>query len=207
MSKKETINNVLKHKRIIIISLVLIGLIIMIMLVYILTYANNKPKYFTSDSNVKITNKCEYFDFTCVAEEIDLKGQNTSSSPQIKLKGKISNTKEKVSDVKVTFEVHTNWTTKTDVTGSEVSFNDGKALPISTTTDYYTSNTTLSLKVAYPVKVMPLVRVKKPTIYAKVTYTRPTPASAKADAGTVTETVYYKIAYSTYCTDTTTVIS
>ncbi len=193
MSKKETINNVMKHKRIIIFSLIIIGLIILIMLVYILTYANNKPKAFTSDKNVKITNKCDYFDFTAVADEISLK-----ENPKIKLKGKISNvdTDYKISEVNVTFEVHTNWTNKTDVTdSSSYKFNDGKTLT-NHTSDYYSTSCTLNLKQSYPVKVMPLVKVNKPTVYAKVSYTRTTPASAvDPDGGKVTETVYYKICY------------
>lgn len=194
MSKKETINNVMKHKRIIIFSLLIIGLFVLIMLIYILTYANNKPKAFTSDTKVKITNKCDYFDFTVVADEISLK-----DNPKIKMKGKISNvdTDYKISDVNVKFEVHTNWTNKTDVTDSSTyKFNDGKTLT-NHTSDYFSTSCSLGLKMAYPVKVIPFVKVKKPTVYAKVTYTRSTPASViNPDGGSVTESVYYKISYS-----------
>ena len=207
MSKKESINKLLKHKRIIIISLLAIGLIIMIMLIYILTYANNKPKPFSSDKNVKITNKCEYFDFTVLAEELDFKGSD--GKPSMDVKGKISNLKEKISDVKVSFEVHTNWTTKTDVTDSStVSFSSGKTLnPTSTTIDsHYSDKQSISLLVSYPVKVIPLVRVKNPTIYAKVTYTRTKPDSMHGEGGTVTESVYYKIGFNEYCDDIITVI-
>ena len=173
----------------------------MVMLVYILTYANNKPKPFSSDTNVKIVKQCDYFDFTAVADEIDLK-----TNKKLKVKGKITNVQTKLTDVKVTFEVHTNWTTKTDVTGSECKFNEGKAINPSTTTETYSTQSSLDLKVTYPVKVMPLVKVKKPILYAKVTYTRETPATTISDRGTVTETVYYKISYSTYCVDGITVI-
>ena len=206
MSKKESINKVLKHKRIIIVSLLAIGLIVMIMLIYILTYANNKPKPFSDDKNVKITNKCEYFDFTVFAEELDLKG--IDGKPNMDVKGKITNLKEKISDVKVSFEVHTNWTTKTDVTESSVSFNSGKTLnPTTTTIDsYYSDKSSIGLLVSYPVKVLPLVRVKNPTVYAKVTYTRTKPDSMHGEGGTVTESVYYKICFSEYCVDDITVI-
>ena len=206
MSKKESINKLLKHKRIIIVSLLAIGLIIMIMLIYILTYANNKPKPFSSDKNVKITNKCDYFDFTVFAEELDLKG--IDDKPSMDVKGKITNLKEKISDVKVSFEVHTNWTTKTDVSDSSVSFNSGKTLnPTSSSVDaYYSDIKTIGLLVKYPVKVIPLVRVKNPTVYAKVTYTRTKPDSMHGEGGTVTESVYYKFNFSDYCVDDITVI-
>lgn len=206
MSKKESINKLLKHKRIIIVSLLAIGLIVMIMLIYILTYANNKPKPFSNDKNVKITNKCEYFDFTVFAEELDLKG--VDGKPSMDVKGKITNLKEKISDVKVAFEVHSNWTTKTDVSESSVSFNSGKTLnPTTTTIDsYYSDKSSIGLLVSYPVKVLPLVRVKNPTVYAKVTYTRTKPDSMHGEGGTVTESVYYKIGFNEYCVKDITVI-
>ena len=179
----------------------------MIMLIYILTYANNKPKPFAKDSKVKITNKCDYFDFTVEATTIQLKAAG-STNAQIEYRGKISNVKEKVSNVKMSVEIHTNWTTKTDVSASEASFSKDTLTPTSSSEDsYFTSEKTVNLGVSYPYKVMPLVRVKKPTMYVKVTFDRTKPSSMHGEGGTVTETVYYKIAYSTYCTNTTTVIS
>ena len=193
MSKKESINNFLKHKRLIIISLVAIGLIVMIMLVYILTYTTNKPKAFTKDTNVKIKNKCDYFDFSVVADEVDLKGND--GKPNLILKGKISNLKDNISNASVTFEVHTNWTTKTDVSNtSSVSFNSGKTITANTD-ETYSTQSTVNLSVSYPVKVIPLVRVKTPTVYAKVTFDRKTPEDMKGNIETVTETVYYKFSY------------
>ena len=199
MSKKETVNNFLKHKRLIIISLLAIGLIVMIMLIYILTYANNKPKPFANDSKVKITNKCDYFDFTVEAVTIQLKDPN-SNGGKIECRGKITNVKEKVSNVKMSVEVHTNWTTKTDVSAKDASFSTTTLTP-SSSSEYLTSNTTLSLGVNYPYKVLPLVRVKKPTMYVKVTFNRTTPSSMRGGGETVTETVYYKIPYSQYYVD------
>ena len=198
MSKKENINNILKHKRIIIVSLLAIGLIILIMLIYILTYANNKPKPFSNDKNVKITNKCEYFNFTVFAEELDFKG--TDGKPSMDVKGKITDLKEKISDVKVTYEVHTNWTTKTDVSATSANFSSGNTLnPTSTTIDsYYSDKLTLNLQVNYPVNVIPLVRIKNPTIYAKVTFNRTKPNSMYGEGETVTETVYYKFSFNEY---------
>lgn len=200
MSKKDTVNNIMKHKRLIIISLLAAGIILMILLVYILTYVNNKPKPFASDSNVKITNKCDYFDFTVEAVTIQLKESSKGANDaQIKYRGTITNVKEKVSNVKLSVEIHTNWTTKTDNTGSEASFTT-TTLNNSTST-YHTSDTTIKLGNGYPVKVMPLVRVKKPTIYAKVTFDVATPASMHGESGTETLTVYYKIPYSQYYVD------
>ena len=201
MSKKESINNFLKHKRLIIVSLLAIGFIVLILLIYVLTYANNKPKPFASDSNVKITNKCDYFTFSVVAEEIDLKG-SSDGKPSLDVKGKITNLSEKITNVTVSYEVHTNWTTKTDFTSSNsTNFNSGNALTPSTTSEYYSDLYTLNLSAKYPVKVMPLVRVKKPTLYAKVTYTRNKPDSMHGEGGTVTESVYYKLSYNDYYVD------
>ena len=193
MSKKETFNSIIKHKRTIIFSLIALGLIILIMLIYVLTYANNKPKAFKSDSNVKIKNKCEYFDLQIVAEEISLK-----SDPYLKLKGIITNVKKeaKISNVTITFEAHTNWTSKTDATSSsEYSFYDKKTL-IDPKSEYPSDVCKLSLNMAYPVTVLPLVKVKHPTVYAKVSYTRATPATTiNPSGGTTTEVVYYKVCY------------
>lgn len=204
MANKEKINNFLKHKRLIIISLVAIGFIVLVFLVYLLTYVNNKPKPFASDSNVKITNKCEYFDFTVVADEIDLDGSNNSSKPTMSVKGQFTNVKEKLTNVTCTFEVHTNWTTKTDTTASDASVS-GTLTP-STTSEYYTDKATISLLEKYPFRVMPLVKVNKPTLYVKITYTRQKPETITGETGTVTETVYYKLGYSNYYKDGITIL-
>ena len=74
MAKTEKINNILKHKRIIFFSLVLFGLVLLIVLIYVLTYVNNKPKPFSTDEKVKITNKSDCFDFNIEAVKIALKG-------------------------------------------------------------------------------------------------------------------------------------
>ena len=199
MSGKNTLNGIMKHKRIIVIGLLALGLIVLIMLTYILTYANNKPKPFKDDTNVKITNKCEYFTLTVVADSIKLNDKSNSKS-SIELRAVIKELKStdvaKISDAKITFEAHTNWTTKTDATGSSTSFNSGNTL---TPGSEWNATSTLNLGINYPVKVMPLVKVKKPTIYAKVSYKRLSTATNQ----TFEETVYYKFTYSQYVTSNT----
>ncbi len=196
----EKMNNIMKHKRILFLGFILVGFIVLIFLVYILTYANNKPKPFKEDKGVKITNKCKYFKFNVVADTIQLKA-NGSTVPTIECRGKITELSEKISNVTMALEVHTNWTTKTDVTGSSaVSFKDGGKLNPGQN-EYYSNTSTLKLGVNYPVRTLPLVTISKPTIYAKVTYTRTTPASSIGDGEEVTETVYYKVTYSHYYVD------
>lgn len=184
------INRILKHKRIIIIGLLALGLIILIMLTYILTYASNKPKPFSKDTNVKFTNKCEYFDLDLEAETVCLKSTSQDKS-NIQFRATIKNLKTKLTDTKISFEVHSHWTTKTEVTETSLtSFNNGGTL---TTSSEWTVEPKVSLNVNYPVRVLPLVSVKKPTIYAKVTYTRISVSNEK-----ITESVYYKLTYSQY---------
>ena len=202
MSGKNTINGIMKHKRIIVIGLLALGLIALIMLTYILTYVNNKPKPFKDDKNVKITNKCDYFTLNVVAESIKLKDANGGKG-SIELRATIKELKStdvaKISDASVTFEAHTNWTTKTDVIGSKTSFNSGNTL---TPGSEWNASSTLNLGLNYPVKVMPLVKVKKPIIYAKVSYKRLSTVTNQ----TYEENVYYKFTYSQYYVDGVTVL-
>ena len=200
MAKAEKINNFLKHKRIIFCSLIFIGLIVMIFLIYILTYANNKPKPFKDDENVKITNKCDYFTFKCVAKTMDI---NNKSNPTMEIDSEISNITTTVKNVHVYYEVHNNWTSAgyyKDSNGKEIE--SGNALT-PTTTKTYIETTTLSLPTAYPIKALPLVRVKHPILYAKITFDRKLPDSSNGQTAYRTETVYYKITYSTYVDNTT----
>ena len=147
--------------------------------------------------------QCDYFDFTVEAVTIQLKESSKGAKDaKIKYRGTITNVKEKVSNVKMNIEIHTNWTTKTDNSGSEISFTSSTLTPTSSSVDaYHTSDTTIKLDQGYPVKVMPLVRVKKPIMYAKVTFEVNKPSSMHGDGGTETKTVYYKIPYSQYYVD------
>ncbi len=196
----EKMNNIMKHKRILFFGFILVGFIVLIFLIYILTYANNKPKPFKEDKGVKITNKCKHFKFNLVADTIQLKA-NGSSTPTIECRGKITSLGEKISNVTLSLEVHTNWTTKTDVSGgNNVSFNNGNKLNPGQN-EYYSDTSKIKLGVNYPVRTLPLVTISKPTIYAKITYTRTTPESSAGGGEEVTETVYYKFSYSQYYVD------
>jgi len=196
MSGKNKINGFMKHKRLIIIGLIAVGFILLIFLTYILTYANNKPKPFKEDKHVKFTNKCNYFTFTVEADSIKLQDKNTGKG-QIEITGKISSVQNgnSISNVTVTYELHTNWTTKTEVTGKSAKFNDGNKLTPGVQNGY-TASTTFDLGINYPVKVLPLVKVKSPTIYAKVTFTR-----KNVNDESIQETIYYKFTYSQYYVD------
>lgn len=194
------INNLVKHKRIIIIGLVFIGFIVMIFSMYILTYVNNKPVIFGSKDN-KISKKCEYFDFNILTSSITYK--SGSSTGSIKCKGVISNLDTDITNVSAQFELHTNWTKDTDYTSSTTySFNSGNKLKEDTTTQYLTDKeVSLQLNCDYPKKVLPFVKVKQPTIYVKLTYTRLKPTTlSEADR---TETIYLKIPFSEYCSSST----
>lgn len=203
MSGKNKINGFMKHKRIIIIGLLAVGFIFLILLVYILTYVNNKPKPFSGDANVKITNKCDDFTLSVVAESIKLNDKSNGKG-NIELRATIRELKStgvaRISDARITFEAHSNWTTKTDISGSSVSFNNGNTL---TPGSEWSATSTLNLGINYPVKVMPLVKVKSPIIYAKVNYTR-TPNSQSI--ASTQETVYYKLTYNQYYVDGVTVL-
>ena len=196
MGSDNKINKFLKHKRLIILGLIFIGFIVMVFLVYLLTYTNNKPKAFVDDKNVKITNKCDYFDFNIKTEHV--KWKNGSTTGEIKCQGEFNNVSQTLTDVSVKFEIHNNWTDKGDYTSdSEHKVNDGKSITSSTTT-YYSANATIKLNIDYPIKVLPLVKVKKPTLYAKVTYTRKKPDSIKGSGDTITESVYYRFSFNQY---------
>ena len=205
MANNKKINGFLKHKRIIIFSLVAIGLLLMIFLTYILTYANNKPKPFSDDDNVKVVKKCEYFDFNCVADEISL-----GKTSYIKVFGEIRNVTQTLSDVEVTFEVRNNWTSKGEYTSDSAhKIASGEIIhPTKSSEEAKVSATTkLSLNTVYPIKVLPLVKVSKPIIYAKVKYSRKLPDSREGKGGFVEEIVYLKFTYNDYVTSSTTVIS
>lgn len=199
MANEKKVSSLLKHKRIIIVSLVLIGLFLMILLTYVLTYVNNKPKPFKDDGKVKISNKCDYFTLDVVAEKISFDG----TKPQMDLRADMSNVKATLTNVSIQFEVNNYWTSKGNTTSSSTSFNSGNKITPTTTTTYNAS-TTLNLNIVYPIKVMPLVRVKHPTIFAKVTYERKLPDSMNGEGGKVNEVVYYRFTYSDYCTNDTT---
>lgn len=201
MANKAKANNILKHKRIIICSLLALGLIVLVALIYILTYANNKPKPFKDDSNVKISKNCKYFDFSLEAKKISFKGSN----PKISLYAEISGIKERdvFRDVKVSYEAANNWTDKGSATSTDNSFNSGEDLRHSTLTSSYINETDLSLNQQYPIKVMPLVKVKHPIIYVKLTFMRKTNDSMQGSGSFVNEVVYLKYTYSDYCTNNT----
>lgn len=177
----------------------------MIFLTYILTYANNKPKAFKDDKNVKIVKKCDYFDFDCYASEISFQKGN-GKTQYIKLVSEISNTTQKISNVTVKYEIHNNWTSKGDYTSdSDHKFNSGNDIPKTTTTTFQSATASINLTNPYPIKVLPLVRVKNPTVYAKVTYTRKLPDSMAGEGKTVTESVYFSFTYSKYVDGRTTI--
>lgn len=202
MAEKK-INSFLKHKRLIFIGLILIGLLVMILLTYVLTYTTNKPKGFKDDKldeHVTVVKKCDYFKFNCVAEEIGLAKDNS----YLKLVGEISNVTNTISDVTVTFEVHNNWTKKGAYTSdSEHKINSGNKIKPTTTTTYSTTSTKISLNTKYPIKVLPLVRVNNPIVFAKVSYSRELPESMAGKGSYVQEVVYYSFTYNEYVSSRT----
>lgn len=198
---KSKINDFMKHKRLIIIGLILIGFLILIITFYMLTFINNKPVLFGDKKN-KVSKSSKYFDFTVIASEIKLKNDSVNGS--IKCSGVISNLKEDIKNVSVEFEVHTNWTNETDYANTKTfKIESGNTLKSSTTTQYVSDTCTLQIDDDYPYKVkgVPFVKINHPTIYAKVTYTRVKPTSLSEEDRT--ETLYFKIPYSEYCTDVT----
>lgn len=199
MASEKKVSSLLKHKRIIIASLLLIGLIVMIFLTYLLTYINNKPKPFKDDKNVKIVSKNNYFTLDVVAEKISFKGDK----PKIELRADLSNIKSTLSNVKIEYEVNNYWTSKGNATGSSTSFNNGNKINPTTTTTY-NATSTINLNITYPISVLPLVKVKHPTIFAKISYDRKLPDSMAGEGGTVSEISYYRFTYSDYCTNDTT---
>ena len=196
MSGKNKINGFMKHKRLIIIGLLAIGFILLIFLTYLLTYVNNKPKPFKDDKNVKITNKCNYFTFSIEADTINLNDKNKGKG-EIEITGKVSNIQNgnSISNVTVNYELHTNWTSKTETNSQTATFNNGNKLTPGIQNGY-TTNTVFNLEVNYPIKVLPLVKVKAPIIYAKVTFTR-----KNVNDESIQETIYYKFTYSQYYVD------
>ena len=205
MANEKKINAFFKHKRLIIIGLVLIGLIVMIILTYILTYTSNLPKAFKEDKankELNIVKKCDYFKFDCVATDIHL--TKDSKSPYIKVVGEISNVTETITNVTVKFEMHNKWTSKDSYTSdSDHKFNSGNPISATTTSTFESTSANMTLTNSYPLKVLPLVRVKSPIIYAKVTYTRKLPDSAKGKGGNITEVVFYTFTYNDYVTSRT----
>ena len=179
----------------------------MILLTYILTYASNKPKGFKDDKldeNVTVVKKCDYFKFECVADEINLKKDNS----YIKLIGEISNVTQTITDVSVKFEVHNNWTKKGSYTSdSDHKINSGNNITPTTKTTYETTSTKISLNTKYPIKVLPLIRVNSPIVFAKVSYSRKVPDSMNGKGGYVQEVVYYRFTYSDYVSTSRTTIN
>ena len=107
--------------------------------------------------NVKITNKCNDFKLSVVAESIQLNNKKDGKG-KIELRATITELKSsdiaKISNANVTFEAHSNWTTKTDAFGSSSSFNSGNTL---TPGSEWNVSSTLNLGTNYPVKVIPLI--------------------------------------------------
>lgn len=197
MENEKKINKFLKHKRLIIIGLILIGLMVMIFLTYIMTYASNKPKAFkndTIDEETTVVKKNDYFKFNCRASSMSI----NKDSGYIELVGEISNVTQTISSVSVKYEIHNNWTSKGSYTSdSEHKFNSGNTIPV-TNTSTFPVTTKINLKVKYPINVLPLVRVKHPIVYAKVSYSRKLPDTTKGKGGTVNEVCYYTFTYSDY---------
>lgn len=188
-----------KYKLFIFAGLILVGLIIMIFLIYILTYVNNKPKAFRNDKNVKITNKSDYFTFNCYASKIKWDGSITLVAEVGEVK-----TTSQIRDVTVTFELHNNWTSKGDYTNdSEHKINSGNAITKSST-GFFTAEAQINFPTTYPIKALPFVKVSHPIVYAKVSYVRKLPDTSKGDAGySETEYAYYAFSFSEYATDNT----
>lgn len=193
-----------KYKLFIFAGLVLVGLIIMIMLIYVLTYANNKPKAFKSDSKVKITNKSDYFTLTLYASKIDWNKSMT-------IEASLSNfNRANLKDVSITYELHSNWTSKGDYTSDSAhKFNSGNVIYKTTSSETsYEASATLTFPNAYPIKVLPFVKVKHPTLFAKVSYKRKLPATQSGDPGYSSEEyVYYSFSFSDYVDTTKTVFN
>ena len=197
MTSENKINNFLKHKRLIIIGLILIGLMVMIFLTYILTYTSNKPKAFkndTLDADTIVVKKVDCFKFSCRAKSMSI----NKSSSYIELEGEISNVTQSISNVSVKYEIHNKWTSKGSYTSdSEHKINSGNTIPVTSTTTFPVV-TKISLNTKYPIKVLPLVSVKSPIVYAKVSYSRKLPDSTKGKGGTVNEVCYYTFTYDDY---------
>ena len=201
---EKRINNFLKHKRLIVIGLVIIGLFIMVILTYVLTYATNRPKAFKDDKRDKDVKKC--FDFNLYASEVSLK-KVTGKSQYLKLTSEITNVTETIFDVSVKYELHSNWTSKGDYTpSSDYKFNSGDTITKGTKSIFPSTSATINLNNPYPIKVLPLVRVKAPTVYAKVTYSRKLSDDMYGKGETVTESVYFTYTYSQYVSNRTTII-
>ena len=156
------------------------------------------------DENVTVVKKCDYFKFECVADEINLKKDNS----YIKLIGEISNVTQTITDVSVKFEVHNNWTKKGSYTSdSDHKINSGNNITPTTKTTYETTSTKISLNTKYPIKVLPLIRVNSPIVFAKVSYSRKVPDSMNGKGGYVQEVVYYRFTYSDYVSTSRTTIN
>lgn len=198
---KIKMKNVLKHKRVIIFSLLAMGFIILIICIYALTYIDNKPVVFDNkDAKIISPEKIKLFDMEVTATGITYK--NGESDGTIKYYAEITNLSENLNNVSVEFNLNTNWK-NTLTKGSTYKFNSGNTLKTSVLS-YPTSTASTSLKYKYPIRVLPFVKIKNPSIYAKVTYTRT--ASFIPDE-LKTETIYVVYNFSDYYDKTITVIN
>lgn len=190
-------NTLVKYRILVIFSSLLIGFIILVVLIFVLTYVNNKPVVFKNeDAKVLKPKNLELFDVN--VNVIELKPKKENADGTIKYSIELTNLKEDIKNVNVETQLNTNWV-NTLTEGSSYKFEKGGTL-YKNNPAYVISNASSTIRYDYPIKVLPFVKVSNPNIYLKITYTKVSPTILSDEQKT--ETVYVVYEWDDYFTST-----
>ena len=158
----------IRHKKLIFAFLYLIILpIIVISLVYGITYFKNRPVVF-NDKNATILKYDETKDFRVKLNVSLVKNATKTSDGKITLTATIDKIQKDISDVNIYFELDNNWKSTKVTNDTPLTIKSGSTL--SKGQEYTSTTKNLTFKNIYPIKPLWFVELEAPDIYIKVTY-------------------------------------
>lgn len=209
MKKQKNKNGSKRHLNYLMIFMIILisFLLLCIPISYLVCYQTHTDHASFGESKqikLKISEKVEDFDLDfqfksyveasySTEDEKDEHDHKHVEAGKIRVGITVSNFKTNVSNLKIKYDLGSDWAT-VSATSADHKINNGKKI-LSASDPKYTSTHIITCNTVFPLKSVPLVSVKNPTIYVRVSYEVDSKIPGQT---TENRTVYLKIKPKTY---------